>query len=278
MSKASNSPEKKARSEADDGGLRPDVAAWGVVLYAGCRAIEIFLEAQSMAAAVGQAVLVEWGSSRLGVNWSDPSAPTTSVVIARRAAIGAAIGLGVAGLVFATLLATRAVTLDAVVHVEASILGIGLVTAGLHAWRDELLFHGLTLRALGTSVSPLGRVLACGVTSAGAALGRSDASARAVFVAFLLGIVFGALWLRDGGGSSSSGAWQPWAAHTALQWTVGTLLAGGVVHARLADDIWAGGSAGMLGGTAATIALVPVSVASLLWTVRRMSPRSTGVG
>lgn len=276
MSNAPKSPETTTAGD-DDGGLRPDVAAWGVVLYAGCRAIEIFLEAQSMAAAVGQAVLVEWGSSRLDVNWSDPNAPTTSTVIARRAAIGAAIGLGVAGLVFATLVATRAVTLEAVTHVEASILGLGLLSAGLHAWRDELLFHGLTLRVLGTSVSPLGRVLACGVTSAGAALGQSDASARSVFAALLLGIVFGALWLRDSGGSSSSGAWQPWAAHTAFQWMLGTLVTGGVVHARLADDTWAGGGAGMLGGTAATVALVPVSVLALLWAARRISPRSVRV-
>jgi hypothetical protein len=274
MTKAS----KRADADADDGGehdrpvetrgLRLDVAAWGLVLHAGCRAIEIFLEAQSMAAAVGQAVLVEWGASRLGVAWSDPAVPTTSTAITRRALIGAAIGAGMAALVFAVLLASHGVTLERVPSAEVSVLGIGLLTAALPAWRDELLLHGITLRALGSSISPLGQVIACGVTSAGAALGRSDASPRSVFVSLLAGIVFGALWVND------RGAWKPWAAHTAFRWTVGTLLSGGIVHARLADDAWAGGSGGTLGGTAAVVALVPVCMLALVWTVRRISPRS----
>ena len=186
--------------------------------------------------------------------------------------MGAAVGLGAALLVFITLLATRGVTFETVAKVELSILGIGLVTAALHAWRDELLLHGIAIRALGTSVSPLGRVLACGVTSAGAALGRSDASPRTVFVAALLGVVFGALWVHD------RGAWKPWAAHVAFRWTIGTLLSGGIVHSSLADDAWAGGNAGWLGGTAAAVALTPLGVTALLWTARRISPRSAKGG
>ncbi|MBX3220703.1 MAG: hypothetical protein KF795_09300 [Labilithrix sp.] len=270
MEKPAKVKDKPPRDEAR--GVRFDVAAWGLVLAAGCRAVEIFLEAQSMAGAVGQAVLVEWGSSRLGVAWSDPSKPTTGAAIARRAAAGAAVGLAVAGIVFATLAATHAATLGpAVSQVEASVLVLGFATAGIHAWRDELLLHGITLRALGGSVPALGRVVACGVTSAGAALGRSDATARTVFVALLLGMLFGALWIRDGG------AWQPWAAHATFRWTIGTLLSGGLVHAQIADDTWGGGS-GWLAGTAAVVALVPVSVGALVWTARRMSPRSAGVG
>ncbi|MDF2696903.1 MAG: hypothetical protein K0S65_5286, partial [Labilithrix sp.] len=72
--------------------------------------------------------------------------------------------------------------------------------------------------------------------------------------------------------------WKPWAAHTAFRWTVGTVLSGGVVHSRLADNSWAGGSAGMLGGTAAAIAIAPIGMLALVWTVRRISPRRTGVG
>lgn len=256
----------------DDGRVRLDVAAWALALAVGCRAIEIFLEAQSLAAAVGQAVLVEWGAARLGVGWSDPAVTTTSGTIARRAGVGAALGLAAAGVVFGLLLATRSVSVERVAHVEVSVLGIGLLTAGLHAWRDELLLHGLALRAVGTSVSPVGRVLACGVTSAGAALGRSDASARSVFVAALLGLLFGVLWVRD------RGAWQPWAAHASFRWTIGTLFSGGVVHSRLADDVWAGGNAGWLGGTAAVVALTPLSISALMWAARRISPRSSKGG
>jgi hypothetical protein len=93
-----------------------------------------------------------------------------------------------------------------------------------------------------------------------------------VFVAALLGVVFGALWVHDGG------AWRPWAAHAGFRFATGTLLSGGVVHSRLADNPWGGGAAGILGGTAAAVALAPVAVAALVWTARRISPPSTPIG
>jgi hypothetical protein len=242
------------------------------VLYAGVRVLEILLQAQSMAAAIGQVVLVEWGSAQLGIRWSTPQTQVTALRIVRRAAFGAVMGLGATALVFATLLATRSVRVERVDHVEASVLVIGFATAALYAWRDELLLHGVPLRALeDTSVSALGRTLACGVASAGAALGRSDATGQSVFVAFLLGNVFGALWVRD------RGAWQAWAAHTMLRWSSTTLLSGGVVYSRLADNAWAG-TGGLFGGTAAVTALAPVGMMALAWAVRRISPRSAGVG
>ena len=272
MTKDANDAEATSPKAAPNAGVRLDVAAWGIVLALGCRAIEIFLESQSLAGAVGQAVLVEWGASRLGVGWSEPAVPTTSGAIARRAGMGAAIGLVAAGLVFTTLFGTGGVAVERVDHVELSILGIGLVTAALHAWRDELLLHGIALRAIGTSVSPLAGVVACGVTSAGAAAGRTDATPRSVFVAALLGMIFGALWVRD------RGAWRPWAAHTAFRFSIGTLLSGGIVHTRLAEDAWAGGNAGSLGGTGSVVALTPLAMSMLLWTARRISPRSVKEG
>jgi hypothetical protein len=238
--------------------------AWGLVLFAGVRAIEIFLEAQSLAAAVGQAVLVEWGGSRLGIEWTAADAPKSTTAIVRRLTVGAAIGTGAALLLFGVLVASRGVVVAGVPHVEASVIAIGLATAALMAWRDELLFHGVVLRIFdGTDAGALPRVLACGVTSAGAALGRSDASARSVFVAAVLGLVFGALWLRD------RGAWQPCAAHAAFRFSTGTLLSGGVVHSQVAEGAWAGGSAGMLGGTAAAIALAPLAAVAVVWSARK---------
>ena len=263
---AEDAPQSTAAPSAPSAG----VAAWGLVIFAGCRLIEIFLEAQSMAGSVGQAVLVEWGCSRIGVTWSAPGSTMTTVGIARRAAIGAAIGLGVAGVLFAVLAVSHGLLTQGVASVEASVLAIGLASAALSAWRDELLLHGVTLRALEpTSVGIIPKVLACGLTSAAAAFGRSDATARTVFVAALLGIVFGALWMRD------RGAWQPWAANAGFRFAMGTLLSGGIVHGRLADNAWAGGSAGMLGGTAATLAIAPVAVLALVWAARRMSPSPT---
>jgi hypothetical protein len=257
--------EKKIEAPAPSGVA---VLVWGLLMFAACRAIEIFLEAQSMAGAVGQAVLVEWGSSRLGVHWTRPgsgSAMTTSL-IAKRAAIGFAIGLGVAASLFLVLLASNGAVTQSVKQVELSVVAIGLATAAIMAWRDELLFHGVVLRALEGKdkdvVHPLVKVLACGATSAGAAIGRPDATAKTIMAATLLGVIFGALWIRD------QGAWQPWAANTGFRYATGTLLSGGIVHHRLANNTWAGGDLGMLGGTASTVAFAPLAILALVVTIR----------
>lgn len=259
---------------AERTGLRVGVAVWGIVLFAGCRAFDVLLEAQSLAAAVAQVVLVEWGASRLGVVWTDPASPPRTSALAKRVAQGAAVGFAVAALVIGTLVASRALTLEPVARAEIAVLAIGLFTAALHAWRDELLVHGIPLRALsGTATaSPLSRTLACGVTSAGMALGRPDADPRTVFAAALVGVVFGVLWLQD------RGALVPVSAHAAFRWASGALVSGGIVHGRLAADAWAGGNAGILGGTAAVVALAPAGILAVVWAAARMSPPPARVG
>ena len=253
------------------------VVAWGLVLFTACRLLEIVLEAQATASAVGQAVLVEWATARLGVVWTDPAHVQGRMRIARRGFIGVGVGFVAALLVIVLLLVSRGVMLEGVPDVAVSVLAVGLVTAGLHAWRDELLLHGVVLRALGmfdrrSTPNDLHCVLACGATSAGAALGRSDASPQTVAVTGALGIVFGALWVRD------RGAWMPWGAHVAFRFATDTLIAGGVVQARLAGNRWAGGDAGILAGTAALVALGPLATAAVVTSMRRMSPDPPRVG
>lgn len=266
-------PEDRKQEGVDRPAQTALVATWGIALYAGARGLALLLEAQAMAAGVGQALLAEWGASRLGVGWSDPATKPTSFDLLRRAATGFAVGLVTAALLLAVLTLSRAVIVERVAGLEPSLLAVGLVTAGLHAWRDELLLHGVTIRAVsGAGVGQLGQVIACGATSAGAALGQIGASPRTVFAAALLGIVFGALWARD------RGAWQPVFAHTAFLFATSTLLSGGAVHMQLKDDAWAGGGAGVLGGTAATVALAPLAMVALLTIARGLSPRSAPVG
>jgi len=272
------------KDDKDEEGPRPPpqgpaVAVWGLVLFGACRLLDIFLEAQATASAVGQAVLVEWGTSRLGVVWTSPDETPSAKDAMRRGAIGLGVGLAVATVLVGLLVVSGGARLEPVSTIALPVLVIGLVTAGLHAWRDELLLHGVTLRALGMfekgdrpSAQDLFRVVACGVTSAGAALGRSDASARSIVVATLLGVVFGALWVRD------RGAWMPWAAHTGFRFAIDTLLAGGVTQARLATNAWSGGDAGLFAGTAAVVALVPIATAAIVLTMRRMSPDRSRVG
>lgn len=256
------------------------VGAYGLALFLTCRLLEIFLEAQATASAVGQAVLVEWASSRLGIAWTDPAREQTRVEVARRAGLGVAAGAGAALVLVIVLAASHGASFESVANVALSVIVIGLITAGLHAWRDELLLHGIVLRALGLfdpgdqSGRPhdLLRVVACGATSAGAALGRSDANARSVVVAALLGMLFGALWVRD------RGAWMPWGAHVAFRFTTDTLIAGGITQIRPAAGAWSGGDLGLFSGTAAVMALAPVALLAVAAIVRRISPDSARVG
>jgi hypothetical protein len=234
------------------------VALWGLAILGGTRIVALLLESASMPSAVGQAVLAEWGTGRLGVAWSDPKSPMpTTGSIARRAGLGAAIGIVAAAVVVGFLAATQAVLLERVSPSTSGVV-VALVTAGLYAMRDELLLHGLVLRALVSAPSPVLKVVACGITSAAAAYGELGAtSPRAVIVQGLLGVIFGALWVRD------RGAWPAWGAHTAWLFTTSFLMQGGIFESRVASSAWGGGDAGPLGGTAAVVALLPLAFGAL---------------
>lgn len=243
-------------------------AAWGLAIYLLTRIIGVVFASASMATAVGQAIAAEWGAGRVGVAWSDPHERLpTAGQMARRAVIGAAIGAAAAGVVALFAWATRAVLVEKVDGpVAGSLVAVGLVTAALTAMRDELILHGITLRAISSVGSPVARALACGVTSAAAALGDVGPTPRTVVSHFLLGTVFGALWVRD------RGAWMPWGAHAAWLFVSGTLLGGGVAEMRVATSSWGGNDAGILGGTAAILALAPVAMAALAFARRRAAP------
>lgn len=243
------------------------IAFWGIAIYAGGRIAALLLESLSMPAAVAQAVIAEWGAGRLGVAWSDPTRPVpTTGAIARRAGLGAAVGLVAAGIVVGFLAATRAVLLERS-SPAASMLVVGLVTAGLYAMRDELLLHGLVMRSLVSVEAPLLKVLACGLTSAAAAYGElGGAVPMAIAAQGLLGLVFGSLWVRD------RGAWPAWGAHTAWLFGTGLLMQGGVFEARVASTTWGGADAGPLGGTAAVIALLPLAAGALAGSARTRRP------
>jgi hypothetical protein len=243
------------------------VAGWGLLCFAGTRAIELVLESQSMAAAVGQAVLAEWGASRLDVTWSESTA-TAPATIARRAAFGAALGFAAAGVLFILLRSTNGIFVQPTREISISLLLIGLATAALNAMRDELLLHGVTLRALANVDNLVAKALACGLTSAGSALGAPDANARSVTARALFGVALGALWVED------RGAWRPWAAHAAFLFATTTLLHGGVVDARIVTSTWSGGESGLFGGVAAVLTLAPFAVLALGFLARkpRISP------
>lgn len=238
------------------------IAFWGLGIHAGTRILALVLQTMSLPAAVAQAVAVEWGCGSLGVAWSDPTQPVpTTGAIARRAGLGIAVGVVVAAVVVAFLASTQAIQLDRTTPATSAVV-VGLVTAGLYAMRDELLLHGLVMRTMVTVDLPLVKVLACGITSAAAASGEVGASPRAVAVQGLLGLVFGALWVRD------RGAWPAWGAHTAWLFTTSALMQGGLFEAHVAAGAWGGGSVGPLGGMAAIVALLPIAMGALVGTAR----------
>lgn len=239
------------------------VAAWGLGIYAATRVAAVVLETASMPSAVAQAVVAEWGVGRLGVAWSDPTAPVpTAGIIARRAGIGAAVGVVAAAVVVGFLATTRAVVLDRASPAISTVV-VALVTAGLYAMRDELLLHGLVLRTLVTVEAPIAKVLACGVTSAAAAYGEVGAAApSAIAVQGLLGIIFGALWVRD------RGAWPAWGAHATWLFATSALMQGGIFEAHVASTAWGGADYGPLGGRAAVVALLPLAMGALVGTAR----------
>ena len=239
------------------------IAAWGLGIYAATRVAALVLETASMPAAVAQAVIAEWGGGKLGVAWSDPAAPVPSPsTIARRAGIGAAVGVVAAVVVVGFLATTGAVVLNRASPAISTVV-VALVTAGLYAMRDELLLHGLVLRTLVTVEAPIAKVVACGVTSAAAAYGEIGAAApSAIIVQGLLGMIFGALWVRD------RGAWPAWGAHTAWLFGTSALMQGGLFEAQVASTAWGGANYGPLAGRAAVVALLPLAVGALAGTAR----------
>jgi hypothetical protein len=240
------------------------VALWGVGIYGATRIAALVLQTASMPSAVAQAIVAEWGVGRLGVAWSSPTEPVpTTGAIARRAGLGAAVGVVVGAVVVGFLASTQAILLDRVAP-ALSAVAVGLVTAGLYAMRDELLLHGLVMRTLVTVEAPLPKVLACGLTSAAAAYGEIGNEPRAIVVQGLLGIVFGALWVRD------RGAWPAWGAHAAWLFTTSALMQGGLFEAHVAAGPWGGGSAGPLGGSAAVFALLPIAIGAVAGTPRAL--------
>jgi hypothetical protein len=252
------------------------VAALGVALFAATRVVGAILDSMSMASIVAQTVVAELGAGRLGVAWSDPLAPMPkTAAIVKRALAGAAVGAAVAVVLTVFLAASSAARLSRV-EPSSSAAAIALVTAGLLAMRDELLLHGLVMRAMVSVEAAVPRVLACGLTSAAAAFG-DGAAPRAVLAQGLLGLVFGALWTRD------RGAWQAWGAHTAWFFGTSMLLDAGVYDARVASNAWGGADAGWIGGMAAVVALLPFGAAALISAAQRerherRSPRTGPVG
>lgn len=229
------------------------IVGLGLLFYAGVSFVGAYFAENATGAAVLQAVLAEWGAGRLGITWSDSNAKQPTIAaIARRAARGASMGLTAAVVVLGFALLTRAARLAPNTPALVPVL-VGVAVPAFVAMKDELLFRGLVLRLLPASTPAPFALLACGLSSAAAAMGAGAKTIPEVAAAALGGVAFGALWRRD------RGAWMAWGAHTAWLWASGPLAHGGIIDVRAALTPWGGGDAGLGAGWASVAALVPVA-------------------
>jgi len=231
------------------------VVAWGLVFWAGAQVAAGVFERNAIAMVVVQAALAEWGAGRMGIAWSDPRVHAPSwPAIGRRAAVGAALGLGCAALVAGVAIALRAAV---VVRGEpaAGALLVGLLVAVLAAVRDELLLRGVVLRA--TRLLPVGAMLvACGLAAAAARLGVDGSITAVLIPEALRGAALGALWVRD------RGAWMACAANAAWTWTTGPVFGGNLLDVRFASDA---------ASVACSMAVLAVAtVAASLWATGKL--------
>jgi len=228
------------------------VVAGGAALTTAISLMSAFFAQRSLPIEGAQAVLVEWGATQLGANWSEGPSPSRAL-IARRVLEGLAIGVAAGGFVLAFAHVTRAIT-SASLLAPATSIALALLQSTVVAVRDELLLHGIVLGLLRGRPIAL-RLAVCAAASAAWAFGIAGGDAVSVsllVVEALGGVAFGALWIAE------RGAWRACSAHAA--WLLATR---SVILTRSSGGAWGGDE--LLGGWAGAVALVPVCIALVLW-------------
>lgn len=202
------------------------VVGWGLVLWAGVQLAAALFSRNATAAVAVQAALAEWGAGRIGIAWSDASAPLPSwSAIGARAGRGAAIGaLGAAAVVGIALVAHAASLVSSPPSV--GLLAVGLVVSLLGAVRDELLLRGLVLQATRGLLPTWAALVVCAAAAAAAKYGVEGAVGLVLAGEAVKGAVLGAIWVKD------RGAWMAVAANTAWTWAIGSVVGGGLLDVR----------------------------------------------
>ncbi len=255
------------------------IAGWTVGLQTLVSTLGALLVQHRAGSMVVQALVAEWGAGRLGVAWSDPTAPAPSTRdVAGRAGVGALLGVCAAVATLGLAWTTRAVAFEACTIVPSGLI-MGVFVALLVAVRDELLLRGLILRAFRHAVPPPLQIVVCGAVAAAARVGQltdtrlasfvtTPAGTASLAIASLGGVCFATLWLRE------RGAWTACGAHAA--WTVATTTAisGRGRDARFRATPWGGGTEGFDASLAVVTALCLVTAAATFawYRARRPTP------
>jgi len=182
---------------------------YGALLFAGGEALRLVLTENATAAVIAPAIVAEWGAGRLGVSWSNPMEPVPTLADnARRVGRGATIGLLGASIILAAAFVSKDITVVPQAPAVVDAL-LGVVTPLFVAMRHELLAHGIVLRLLLGTRNALLQTLVLAGASVAYAYGQGAAPA-ALPMALALGLVTGALYVRDRGGFRAVGAHAMW--------------------------------------------------------------------
>lgn len=239
------------------------VAAAGLFFHACGLLAGALLASYGLAAMIAQAVIAEWGVSRLGVRWTAEGAATASTPSpAARAARGVALGAGAAAVTTAALLATGAGRFDRGGLVPTT-LAVGALSAGATAVWHELYYRGLVLRVTEKVKQPYFRLLAAGLAEGAAAAAMPGATPLEVLVAGLFGALMAALWLHD------RGAVLACATHAGWLFTTRSVLRGGVFELAGTPTLLGGSGAGPFAGGVTAGVLAAALVAVLVVSGRR---------
>ncbi|MDB4995003.1 MAG: hypothetical protein JWM74_2435, partial [Myxococcaceae bacterium] len=229
--------------------------AWGLLVYGAVQLIASQMARNATGAAAIEAVVAEFGAGRLGISWSDPEQPMPAgAAIAKRAARGAAIGLGVAAVLVLFTVVTRAASLGSSKGSVAQVV-VGVLLVALYAVRDELLLRGLVLRAFKGTAPDVVLLGLCGLSGAASRWGMSaTCTPLEAAAAGALAVVFAALWLAD------RGAWLAWGAHVGYGIVTGPLTRGGLVDLRAQPGLWGGGDNGVEAGAAGLVVVAAAAI------------------
>jgi hypothetical protein len=234
------------------------VVGWGLGFWGAAQlAVAVFAN-NSTALVASQAVLAEWGAGRIGVTWSDPLvAMPSGKALAKRAALGAVLGMGAAALVVVVALVTRGATTASPSPAVGS-LALGLMVSGLAAVRDELFLRGVVLRATRGLLPAWAALAACAAAAAAGRFGLEGALGLSLLIEGLRGVALGCVWIRD------RGAWMAVGASTAWTWTLHSVVRGGLLDVRFATDSDA--------GVPALVTVALAAALALAWAVARRQP------
>jgi hypothetical protein len=206
-------------------------AAWLLGIRAALLILAGILGSSPLPEAVLGALIVDLGTGRAGLPWSEDDLKRGEAL--RRAMLGAGVGAGVAALALGVSLAAG---WGSGFAGQADLTALmGLVPASAVAVRDELLYRGLPLLFAARAGVPIWTAVVFGALASPSAFAGGNPSAASVVLAVANGALFATLYVRTKSAWGAVGAHTAWALVTdviargtlfEVRWTAGELATG----------------------------------------------------